>query len=155
MSLSHPGTVITNLAQVTWEVTQGWVAAWRQGGPPISTIQTVVNDSVPLAMFIFGVALALLIRRVELPSSSERLMSATVALLGTVTGVFFVAYLAWSGFGGPSNYEYFFPETRWLGIVYLILLALIPLLVVRSGLLVRRNQPHRQRNHIEIISSTE
>jgi hypothetical protein len=155
MSLSHPGRVIANLAQVTWEMTQGWAAAWGQGGPPISTIQTVVNDSVPLAMFIFGVAIALLIRRVELPRASERIVSTTVALLGTITGVFFVAYIAWSALGGPSNYEYFFPEARWLGIVYLILLALIPLTVIRSGILARSNQPDRQRNHIEIISSTE
>jgi hypothetical protein len=153
MSLSQPGTVITNLAQVTWELTQRWVAPWNQGMPGISTIQTVVDDCVPLAMFIFGVALALLIRRVELPRASERLVFSTVALLGTFTGVFFVTYIAWSAVGGPSNDEYFFPETPWLGVVYLILLALIPLLVIRSGLLARRNQPHRQRNHIEIVGS--
>jgi purine-cytosine permease-like protein len=113
----------------------------------------VIDDCVPLAMFIFGVALALLIRRVELPQASERLVPSTVALLGTFTGVFFVAYIAWSVFGGPSNYEYFFPEAPWLGVVYLILLALIPSLVLRSGYLARRNQPRRRRNHIEIVGS--
>ena len=153
MSLSHPGQTIANLAQITWELTQRWVAPWNQGIPGISTIQTVVDDCVPLAMFAFGVAIALLIRRVELPRVSARLVFPTVALLGTFTGVFFVAYIAWSAFGGPSNYEYFFPESPWLGVVYLILLALVPLLVIRSGLLARRNQPRRQRNYIEIVSS--
>jgi hypothetical protein len=104
-------------------------------------------------MFAFGVAIALLIRRVELPRVIARLVFPTVTLLSTFTGVFFITYLAWSAFGGPSNYEYFFPESPWLGVVYLILLALVPLLVVRSGLLARRSQPRRQRNHIEIISS--
>jgi hypothetical protein len=153
MSLSQPGTVITNLAQVTWELTQRWVAPWNQGFASTPTLQTIVDDCVPLAMFILGVALALLIRRVELPCASERIVFSTVALLGTFTGVFFVAYIGWSAFGGPSNYEYFFPETPWLGVVYLILLALIPLLVIRSGLLTRRNQPRHVRNHIEIVSS--
>ena len=154
MNLSQPGTVITNLAQVTWELTQRWVAPWNQGIPGISTVQTVMDDCVPLAMFVFGVALALLIRRVELPRVSERLVFSTVALLGAFTGVFFVAYIAWSAFGGPSNYEYFFPEAPWLGVVYLVVLALIPLLVIRSGFLARRSQPRSQRNHIEIVGST-
>ena len=153
MRLSHPGQIIANLAQITWEFTQRWVAPWNQGIPGISTIQTVVDDCVPLAMFAFGVAIALLIRRVEIPRVSARLVFPATALLSTFSAVFFVAYLAWSAFGGPSNYEYFFPESPWLGVVYLILLALVPLLVVRSGLLARRSQPRRQRNHIEIINS--
>jgi hypothetical protein len=151
--LSHPGQVITALAQITWELTQSWVAAWNQGTPRISTIQTVVNDCVPIAMLVFGAAIALLIRRVELPRIGSRLAFSTLALLGGLTGVFFVAYLAWSAVGGPSNYEYFFPESPWLGVVYLIFLALVPVLVMRSGLLARRYQPRHSRNHIEIISS--
>ncbi len=153
MSLSQPGTVITNLAQVTWELTQRWVAPWGQGAPFISTAQTIIDDCIPLAMFVFGVALALLIRRVELARQSERLVFSTVALLGTITGVFFISYMAWSAVGGPSAFEYFFPESPWLGVVYLILLALIPLLVIRSGLLARREQPRSHRNQIEVVSS--
>jgi hypothetical protein len=153
MALSHPGTVITNLAQVTWELTQRWVAPWSQI-PSQSTIQTVIDDCVPLAMFAFGIAIALLIRRIELPTKIARLVFPTVALLSVLSGVYFIAYLAWSVFGGPSSYEYFFPERRWLGIVYLILLALVPLLAGRSVFLARRNQPRRQHNHIEIIGST-
>ncbi len=117
-------------------------------------MQTIVDDCVPLVMFVFGVALALLIRRVELPRVSGRFAYAIVALLGTFTGVFFVAYIAWSALGGPSRDEYFFPESPWLGVVYLILMGLIPLLVIRSALLARREQPRRQRNRIEIVSST-
>ena len=151
--LSHPGQFVSALAQITWELTQRWVAAWNQGIPSASTFQTVVNDCVPIVTFVFGVALALLIRRVELPRIGARLVFSTLALLGGLVGVFFVAYLAWSAFGGPSNYEYFFPESRWLGVVYLIFLALVPVLVVRSTLLARKYQPRRQRKHIEIVSS--
>jgi len=151
MSLSQPGTVITNLAQVTWELTQRWVAPWGQGPIGQSTIQTTADDCIPLAMLIFGIALALLIRRVELPQVIERFVFSTVALLGILTGAFFLAYIAWSAVGGPSDDEYFFPEARWLGIVYLILLAIVPLLVIRSGLVARRYEPSR-RNHIDIVS---
>ena len=156
MNMSQPGTVITNLAQVTWELTQRWVAPWNQGMPGISQpSKPCMDDCVPLAMFVFGDALALLNPRFVLPRVSERLVFSTVALLGAFTGVFFVAYMAWSAFGGPSNYpEYFFPEAPWLGVVYLVLLALIPLLVIRSGFLARRSQPRSQRNHIEIVGST-
>jgi hypothetical protein len=154
--LSNPGQVIANLATVAWELTQRWVAPWGQGVPSVSvsSAQTFVDDSVLLATFTFGIALALLIRRVELPPTLVRLVLPTVALLSTCTGVFFFAYLAWSAFGGPSNDEYFFPESRWLGVVYLVLLGLVPLLVVRLRLLARNGRPLRQRNHIEIINST-
>jgi hypothetical protein len=101
-------------------------------------MQTVVNDLVPLAVLVFGVAIALLLRRVELPRNSERLGSATVALLGTLTGVFFITYLVWSAVGGPSGAEYFFPESPRLGIAYLVFLALAALLVARSGFLTRK-----------------
>lgn len=154
MSLSQPGTVITNLAQVTWELTQRWVAPWGQGPIGQSTIQSTMDDCVPLAMLIFGIALALLIRRVEFPQVIERFVFSTVALLGALTGAFFVAYIAWSAVGGPSHDEYFFPEARWLGVVYLILLAIIPLLVIRSGMLARRHESSQRRNHIEIVGST-
>jgi hypothetical protein len=150
--LSHPGQVIAALAEIAWELTQRWVAAWNQGGSlGISTAQTVLNDCVPLLMLAFGVAIAMLIRRLELPRASARLALPTVEILGALTGVFFVTYLAWSAFGGPSRDEYFFPETRWLGYVYLILLAVVPLVIGWSGLHSRRLQPHRGRNQIEII----
>lgn len=104
-------------------------------------------------MFVFGIAIALLIRRVELPPLGARLVFPAVAALSTLTGMYFIAYIAWSAFGGPSNFEYFFPESRWLGVVYLVLLGLVPTLAVRSGLLVRQARPRGQRNHIEIVSS--
>jgi hypothetical protein len=154
LSLSNPGGSLANFAQVMWELTQSWVAPWGQGIPAgPSSIQNVIDDCVPLAMFAFGVALALLIRRVEFPQASERLVLSTVALLGTFTGVFFVAYIVWSAVGGPSHDEYFAPEAPWLGVVYLLLLALIPSLVIRSGFLAWRRQSSRGRNHIEIVGS--
>jgi hypothetical protein len=152
MSLSRPGQLIANLAQVVWETTQRWVDFWNPGYGPISPIQTVVNDCVPLAMFVFGVAIALLIRRVEIPQWIARLVFPTVALLGALSGAYFVAYVGWNLFGGPSNYDFFFRD-KWLGIVYLVLLGLVPLLVIRSGLLARRSQPSSQRNQIEIVGS--
>jgi len=151
--LSDPGQVIANLATVTWELTQRWVAPWNQGISPLPTAQSIIDDCVPLAMFAFGIALAMLIRRVELPRVSQRLVFPAVVLQSTLAAVFFLAYMAWSVFGGPSNFEYFFPESRWLGQVYLVLLGLVPLLAVRSGLLARRYQPQRKPNHIEIIGS--
>jgi hypothetical protein len=151
--LSHPGQVIAALAEIAWELTQRWVAAWNQGGfLGTSTTQNVLNDCVPLVMLAFGVAIALLIRRVELPRAGARLALPTVEILSALTGVFFLTYLAWSAFGGPSRDEYFFPETRWLGYAYLILLAVVPMVIGGSGLLSRRLQPRQGRNRIEIIS---
>lgn len=152
MSLSRPGQLIANLAQVVWETTQRWVDFWNPGIAPLSTTQRVVDDCVPLAMFVFGVAIALLIRRVEIPQRIVRLVFPTVVLLGALSGVYFVAYVGWNLFGGPSNWDFFFRD-KWLGIVYLVLLGLVPVLVIRSGLLARRSQPSRQRNQIEIVGS--
>jgi hypothetical protein len=151
--LSDPGQDIANLATVTWELTQRWVAPWHQGISTTSGIQAIVDNFVPVAMFALGIALAMLIRRVELPRVAARLVFPAVALLSTLTAVFFLAYMAWSAFGGPSNFEYFAPESRWLGQTYLVLLGLVPLLAIRSGLLARRYRPRRQLNHIEIIDS--
>jgi hypothetical protein len=153
LSLSNPGGSLANFATVLWELTQRWVGPWRQGFSDFSTIHAVVDDCVPLAMFLFGVSIALLIRRVELPRSSSRFVFPALALLGTLGGAFFVAYIAWSAFGGPSNYEYFFPESPWLGVVYLILMALIPSLVLRSGVVAVKSRPRNLRNRIEMVPS--
>jgi len=150
---THLGSTVYALAEITWELTQRWVTPWNQGGMGVSSVQVVMNDCVPIAMFVFGVALALLLRRVELPRIGARLVFPALTLLGGLMGVFFVAYLAWSTVGGPSNYEYFFPESQWLGVVYLIVLALVPVLVVSSTFLANKYQPRGQRNHIEIVSS--
>jgi hypothetical protein len=138
--LSHPGAVIKALAQITWELTQRWVAIWGQGAPRTPVGQVVMNDLAPLAVLVFGVAIALLVRRVELPPFAERLGSATVVLLGVLAGVFFISYLAWSVVGGPSGAEYWFPESRWLGVTYLVLLALVVVVVGRVGVLMLRNR---------------
>jgi len=138
--LSHPGAVIKALAQITWELTQRWVALWGQGVPRTPVGQVVMNDLAPLAVLVFGVAIALLVRRVELPRFAERLGSATVVLLGALAGVFLIAYLAWSLVGGPSNAEYWFPESPWLGVTYLVLLVLVAVVVGRAGVLILRNR---------------
>ena len=153
MSFSRPGQAIANFAEIVWMLTQRWVAPWGQGPIQLSGIQTVFDDCVPLVMLIFGIAICLLLRRVELPRASARLVLPTVALLGTFTGGFFIAYLVWSGVSGPSDYEYFFPEAQWLGIVYLVLMGLVPLLVGCSAVLSRRAKPRSSLNHIEILSS--
>jgi hypothetical protein len=111
----------------------------------------VINDCVPLAMFVLGVAIALLIRRVEIPPRIARLVVPTVALLGALSAVYFVAYLGWNLFGGPSDYDFFFRD-KWLGIVYLILLGLVPVLIGRSMVLSKKSEPRTPLNHIEILS---
>jgi hypothetical protein len=135
---SHPGPAIYGLAQITWDLTQKWIALWNQGIPSTHNIQTVVNDVVPLAIVVFGVAIALLVRRVELPHFGTRLGFITVALLGTGTGVFIISYLVWSAVSGPAGFEYFFPESPWLGVTYLVFMAVAAVLVARVGLLVSR-----------------
>jgi hypothetical protein len=152
MSLSRPGQLIANFAQVTWMTTQQWVDFWNPGLSPLSTIQRVSDDCVPLAMFVLGIAMALLIRRVEIPSRIARLVFPTVALLGALIGVYFVAYVAWSMFGGPSDYD-FFVRDKWLGVVYFILLGLVPLLVGRLVVLSKKSETRTPLNHIEIVSS--
>jgi hypothetical protein len=152
MSLSRPGQLIANFAQVTWMTTQQWVDFWNPGLSPLSTIQRVSDDCVPLAMFAFGIAIALLIRRVEIPQRIARLVFPTVALLGALSGVYFVAYAAWNVFGGPSDYDFFFRD-KWLGVVYFTLLGLVPLLVGRLVVLSKKSETRTPLNHIEIVSS--
>jgi hypothetical protein len=152
MSLSRPGQLIANLAQVTWQTTQQWVDPWNRVTAPISTVQGLVDDFVPIALFVFGVAIALLIRRVEIPQGIARLAFPVLAFLGALTGVFFVAYLAWNLFGGPSNFDLFFRDS-WLGIVYRILLGVVALLVGRSAMVATGSRPRTSRNQIDIVSS--
>jgi len=152
MSLARPGQLIANFAQVTWMTTQQWVDFWNPGLSPLSTVQRVSNDCVPLAMFVFGIAVALLIRRVEIPQRIARLVFPTVALLGALSGVYFVAYVAWSAFGGPSDYDFFFRD-KWLGVVYFILLGLVPLFLGRLVVLSKKSETRTPLNHIEIVSS--
>jgi hypothetical protein len=152
MSLSRPGQLLANTAQVIWETTQRWVDPWNPGIAPISSVQGVVDHFVPVAMFVFGIAIALLIRRVEIPQRTARLVFPTLALVGALAGVFFVAYLAWSFFGGPSNYDFFFRD-RWLGIVYRILLGVVALVVARAAVLSKKSEPRHPFNQIEIVNS--
>lgn len=136
--LSHPGQLIQALATITWELTQSWVTLLSRGTYGTPTMQSVVNELVPLAMLVFGVAIALLVRKVEMPRISERLGATIVLLLGSLAGAYFVASVVWLTVGGPSGDEYFWPESRWLGVTYLVFLALVAVLLGRSGLLARR-----------------
>lgn len=73
---------------------------------------------------------------------SERLASTTVLLLGTLAGVFFVAYIIWLSVSGLRGNDYFFPVGTSTGIAYLVFLALVAVLVGRTGLLARnQNKP--------------
>jgi hypothetical protein len=112
-----------------------------------------MNDLAPLAVLVFAVAMAFLARRVELPRIGERLGSATVVFLGTLSGVLLVTLVVWSTVGGPIYAT--FGETGDIGgVVYLIFFALVTVLVARSGLIARKNESRHARNHIEIVSST-
>jgi hypothetical protein len=152
MSLSRPGQLVANLSQVVRMTVQRWVDPWNAGVAPLSSMQKVADDCVLLAMFVFGVAIAMLIRRVQFPQRITRLVYPTVALLGALSTVYFLAYVAWNLFGGRSDYDFWFRDS-WLGIVYLILLGLVPLLVGRVLVVSRRRARRGPLNHIEILSS--
>jgi hypothetical protein len=151
---THPGPAAYGLATIAKMVTQPWISVWNPGisGEPSS--QAVMNDLTPLAVLVFAVAMALLLRRVELPRIAVRLGSATVVLLGVLSGVFLLTLVVWFTAGGPLWAT--FEETGNIaGVVYLVFLALVAVLVARSGLLAVRNQPRRKRNEIEIIERGE
>lgn len=152
MSLSRPGQLIANLAQVIRMTAERWIDPWNPGVAPLSSLQRVEDDCVLLAMFVFGLAIALLIRRVEFPPRVARLFTPAVALLGALSAVYFLAYVAWNLFGGRSNFNFWFRDS-WLGIVYLVLLGLVPLVVGRAVMLSKKSKPRSSRNHIEILSS--
>ena len=111
-----------------------------------------MNDLAPLAVLVFAVAMAFLVRRVELPRISERLGSATVVLLGILSGVFLITLVVWFTVGGPI-YATFGETGNIAGVAYLVFLALVTVLVARSGLHARKNDPRHLRNHIEIVGS--
>jgi hypothetical protein len=136
---THLGSTIYAFSQITWELTQRWVQLWGQGATGTPTAMIVVNDLVPVALLVFGVAIALLVRRVELPRISAQLGLATVILLGALIGVFVLTYLVWLTAGGPMGNHYFVPEGSLAGVIYLIFLALIAVLIGRSGLLAKRS----------------
>jgi hypothetical protein len=135
---THLGSTIYAFSQITWVLTQQWVQLWGQASTSTPTAMIVVNDLVPVALLVFGVSIASLVRRVELPRISARLGMATVALLGALIGVFVLTYLVWLTAGGPMGTHYFVPEGSLAGVIYLIFLALIAILIGRSGLLARR-----------------
>lgn len=134
---SHPGQVVQALAQITWDNMERWIGPWHQGMPRVSVIQSVVNDGVPVAAVVFGVAIALLLRKVDLPRQVNRLVWYSVIVLGSLITVFFIAYIVWSFVGGSVGGEYFSPESAWLGVTYLVFMPLAGVLVARTGLLAR------------------
>jgi len=149
---THLGSTIYAFSQITWELTQRWDQLWGQGSIGTPTAMIVVNDLVPVALLVFGVSIALLVRRIELPRISARLGLATVTLLGALIGVFVLTYLVWLMAGGPMGTHYFVPEGSLAGVIYLIFLALIALLISRSGLLARRFERTPQITSKESIS---
>jgi hypothetical protein len=150
---SHPGPAVYGLAEIAKVVTQPWVSMWDPGISGEPTSQAVMNDLAPLAVLVFAVAMAFLVRRVELPRISERLGSAPVVLLGTLCGVLLITLVVWSTVGGPIYAT--FGETGDIGgVAYLVLLALVAVLVARSGLIARKSESRHSRNHIEIVGST-
>jgi hypothetical protein len=147
---THPGPAAYGLASIAKSVTQPWVSMWDPGisGEPSS--QAVMNDLAPLAVLVFAVSMAFLLRRVELPRIGERLVSATVVLLGVLSGVFLLTLVVWFTAGGPL-YATFEETGNIAGVSYLVFLTLVTLLVARSGLLATRNRPRRKLNEIEIL----
>lgn len=150
---THPGPAAYGLASIAHAVTQPWVSMWDTGMSGEPTSQAVMNDLAPLAVVVFAVAMAFLVRRVELPRISERLGSATVVLLGTLSATLLVTLVVWSIVGGPI-YATFGETGDIAGIAYLVFFALVTVLVARSGLIARKNEFRQARNHIEIVGST-
>lgn len=149
---THPGPAAYGLAFIAHFVTQPWVSMWDPGISGGPTSQIVMNDLAPLPVLVFAVAMAFLVRRVELPRIGERLGSATVVLLGILSGVFILALVVWFTAGGPLYAT--FGETGDIGgVVYLVFLALVTAVVSRTGLLARKNESRHPRNHIEIVGS--
>jgi hypothetical protein len=134
----HPGSAMYGLAAIANGLTQPWVAMWNPAfsGRPIS--DTIVNDLMPLAIVVFGVAIAVLLRRVDLPAVSERLATTTVTMLGILIGALLIAYVAWLEFGGPSGSQTFWPIGPVGSGVYLVFLALVAVLLTRTGILRSR-----------------
>jgi hypothetical protein len=129
---THPGPAMYGLAYITNSFTQWWVAIWNPGESGLPTIDTVVNNLVPLAVLLFGLAIATLLRRVELPQFVARFTRATVMLLGVLTGVAVVTHVAWLAFGGPSDTPTFGFEGSTAGAIYIAFLALVAVLIVRT-----------------------
>ncbi|MGC2168346.1 MAG: hypothetical protein WA580_04510 [Acidimicrobiales bacterium] len=147
---THPGPAAYGLAAISHSVTQRWVSMWDPGivGAPTST--TVMDDLAPLAVLVFAVSMAFLVRRVEIRSVSARLGSATVVLFGALSGVLLVTFVLWFTGGGPIFAT--FGETGDIaGVSYLVFMAIVTVLVGRMGLLARRIEPPQKRNHIRII----
>jgi hypothetical protein len=136
---THPGPAAYGLAFIAHQVTQPWLSMWNPGISGEPTSQAVMNDIAPLAVLVFVVAMAFLFRRVELPRISERLGPPTIVLLAALSSVFLVALVAWFIFGGPL-YATFGETGNIAGVAYLALLAIVAVLVARSGLLTRRVQ---------------
>ncbi|MGB8196901.1 MAG: hypothetical protein WCF25_07845 [Acidimicrobiales bacterium] len=148
---SHPGSAIAALAQSTWDLTQTWVSLWTQRFDGIPMSQAIVNDLLPIAILAFGVSIALLIRRVELPSISERTSSAIVALMGMLLGGFLLAYLVWFNVGGPSGSNVFSFEGGVISKLYIVFATVVAVLVGRSGYrLARRNHLMRRWGNSEV-----
>ncbi|HEY1761253.1 MAG TPA: hypothetical protein VGG17_01555, partial [Acidimicrobiales bacterium] len=149
---THPGPAAYGLASIAHSVTQPWVSMWDPGISGEPTSQIVMNDLTPLAVLVFAIAMAFLVRRVELPRASKHLGSTTAVLLGTLSGVLLITLVVWSTVGGPIYAT--FGETGDIGgVAYLVFLALATVLVARSGLLARKNESRHVRNHIEIVGS--
>jgi hypothetical protein len=149
---THPGPAAYGLAFIAHQVTQPWISMWDPGISGEPTSQAVMNDLAPLAVLVFAVAMAFLVRRVELPRIGERLGSVTVVLLSILSGVFLLTLVAWFTAGGPI-YATFGETGNIAGVAYLVFFALVTVLVSRSGLLARKNESRHARNHIEIVGS--
>jgi hypothetical protein len=133
---THPGPAAYGLAFIAHQVTQPWISMWDPGISGEPTSQAVMNDLAPLAVLVFAVAMAFLVRRVELPRIGERLGAVTILLLSILSGVFLLALVAWFTTGGPI-YATFGETGNIGGVAYLFFLAIVTVLVTRSGLLAR------------------
>jgi hypothetical protein len=149
---THPGSAAYALADISRGITQPWISMWSPGVNGGPTSQIVMRDFGPVAVLVFGAAMALLVRRVQLPGFVKRLGSVTVVFFGFLSAVFLLTDLVWFTVGGPNGEPPFWTMNNAAGIAYLVFMALVIILVARMGLLARKREPRRYgRNHIEIV----
>ena len=130
---ARPGLAIKVLAQMGWLTSLRLDDLWSEFLLGPSRFQGIIDALSPLFLLAFGVAIATLIRRVDVPHAMTRVASGTVVLLGILTSSFLIAYVMWIVLGGVRQVKYFAsPQSQCSGIVDLVFLALVAVLVWRS-----------------------
>lgn len=126
---AHPGLALKALGELGLALTNRLSDLHNRWINGSSFGRSSVNVLAPLAtavlVAVFAVAIASLLRRVEMSHRTERLGALVVTLLGTLTATFFVSCLAWIIVGGSfENRNFALPLSHLSGGIDLAVLAL-------------------------------